>query len=208
MQELGKKFQQQNFTIVHPEQGPHPEWFVMLLNAKDSISGQHIVRVFQTLNEWLSDLENRGQVTKAERTQWSLAGLLHDIGKIAVSDVVLGKRGALDPVERVEMERHVQLGYEMLRDIPEYNEIADLVRAHHERWDGHGYPFRLKQDRIPLGAQYIAIVDAFDAMTAKRPYRKSLNEPEALKEIEQCAGSQFNPALALDFVRFRRARNQ
>ncbi len=185
-----------------------PYWFINVLRAKDATTGNHCVRVFDIADEWLADREKRSVTKSDERVSWSLAALLHDVGKLGVSDAILSKGEALSETERTEIERHSDLGYELVRDLPNLSGIADLIRAHHERWDGAGYPFRMAANAIPEGSRVIAIVDAFDAMTGNRPYRNPFTEEQALAEIERCAGSQFCPTLAIDFVRFRRARRQ
>jgi len=119
--------------------------------------------------------------------------LLHDIGKIGVSDTILLKPGKLTDEEWVEMRKHSMYGYRILEGIPFLDEARRIVRDHHERWDGNGYPNRLEGERICLGARVFAVVDTYDAMTTDRPYRKALPHAIATEEIEQMQGSQFDP---------------
>ncbi len=123
------------------------------------------------------------------------AGLLHDIGKIAVPASILRKPSALSPEEWDIMRLHPVHGAEIAAKLPQGDEVAPMVRAHHERWDGTGYPDKLGESDIPLGGRIISVVDAFDAMTTTRPYRAALPIPEARARLERGAGSQFDPAV-------------
>jgi putative nucleotidyltransferase with HDIG domain len=127
------------------------------------------------------------------------AGILHDIGKLAVPDAILSKPGPLTPDEWVEMRRHPDVGHHMVRDVPFLGRAAEIIRSHHERFDGAGYPRNLKGQEIPLGARIFAVVDAYDAMTSDRPYRLALSHEEALDEIRHQAGSQFDPVIVAPF---------
>jgi putative nucleotidyltransferase with HDIG domain len=121
------------------------------------------------------------------------AGLLHDLGKIRTPDHVLQKPGPLDREECVEMRLHAEAGADLLRRLPEFWEGASLVRAHHEHYDGSGYPRGLAGSEIPLEAAVIAVADAWDAMTSDRPYRKALTVTEARGELMRHRGSQWAP---------------
>ncbi len=120
-------------------------------------------------------------------------GVLHDIGKIGVSDAVLRKPGPLTPEERTEIEQHPVIGYALLRDMSFIADVLEMVRHHHERWDGAGYPDRLAGQQIPLMARIMAVADAFDSMTSTRPYRASLPLPIARARLLEASGSQFWP---------------
>ena len=123
------------------------------------------------------------------------AGLLHDIGKIAVPATILRKPSALSPEEWDIMRLHPIHGAEIAAKLPQGDEVAPMVRAHHERWDGTGYPDKLGETDIPLGGRIISVVDAFDAMTTTRPYRAALPVSEARARLERGAGSQFDPSV-------------
>ncbi|HKC19112.1 MAG TPA: HD domain-containing phosphohydrolase [Candidatus Dormibacteraeota bacterium] len=126
--------------------------------------------------------------------------MLHDVGKIGVPDEILLKPGALTARERRRMEKHAVIGEQLLSHIPLLNqEGARVIRSHHERWDGNGYPDRLSGESIPLGARIFAVVDALDAMTDTRPYRQPVGWDEAVEEIRRCSGGQFDPDLIYGF---------
>jgi diguanylate cyclase (GGDEF)-like protein len=128
------------------------------------------------------------------------AGELHDVGKLAIPQEILTKPGPLDPEEWEIMRRHTIIGEEMLRAAPALIPIAPLVRASHERWDGHGYPDGLSGESIPIGARIVAVCDAFDAMVSDRPYRSGLTVRDALAETIRCAGEQFDPRVVDAFI--------
>jgi diguanylate cyclase (GGDEF)-like protein/PAS domain S-box-containing protein/putative nucleotidyltransferase with HDIG domain len=129
-----------------------------------------------------------------------LAGLVHDIGKIGVEEKILNKPGALDDSEWDVMKNHPEAGWRILSSVHEFSEIADFILAHHEKWDGTGYPNGLKGEAIPLEARIIAVVDAFDAMTSQRSYRAPMEAEKAVAEIKRCAGSQFDPRVVEAFL--------
>jgi len=125
---------------------------------------------------------------------------LHDIGKISTPDAILLKRGKLTPQETETMRQHCVLGYEMVHKIPFLREAAELVYAHHENFDGSGYPRGLRGEDIPLGARIFSIADTFDAITSDRPYRKGLSPTQAREEIARCSGRQFDPRIVRVFL--------
>ncbi len=129
-----------------------------------------------------------------------LAGLLHDIGKIGVPDAILQKPGRLDPDERTLIEQHADLGARILSDNPALMPLVPLVRHHHERWDGRGYPSGLRGEEIPIGAAVICVADTFDTMTTDRPYRRAPGLEEARAEIAKCSGGQFAPHVVEAFL--------
>jgi len=128
------------------------------------------------------------------------AGLFHDIGKISIPDSILNKPGKLTDEEYEIIKSHTQVGYQILRAADEYSDLAIHALHHHERWDGKGYPSRLKGEDIPLFSRIINVVDAYEAMTADRPYRKKMSQEYAVSEIVKCSGSQFDPKIAQLFV--------
>ena len=130
----------------------------------------------------------------------TLAGRLHDIGKINISETILDKPGRLTEEEYDIIKKHPASGFKILSSVPEYLHIANIVYTHHERYDGLGYPHGLKGEDIPLEARIIALADAYDAMTELRTYRGVLSQTEALEEVLRCAGTQFDATLADVFV--------
>jgi ribonuclease P protein subunit RPR2 len=128
--------------------------------------------------------------------------LLHDVGKVAIPDGILHKADRLGQEERVLMRRHPEIGYEIVRGIESLAEAAEIVRHHHERWDGSGYPDGLAGEAIPLADRVFAVADTLDAITTDRPYRPGSPLAEAREEIRGMAGSQFDPAVvtALDEI--------
>jgi putative nucleotidyltransferase with HDIG domain len=126
--------------------------------------------------------------------------LLHDIGKIGVPDHILRKPGPLTENEWTTMRLHPDLGAKIIAHVPFLEEVAVIIRAHHERWDGNGYPVGTAGEAIPLGARIFAVADSFDAMTSDRPYRRGRQLDEALAEVERCSGSQFDPQVVTAFL--------
>lgn len=123
----------------------------------------------------------------------SYAAYLHDIGKVQVPSEILGKEGLLTDEEWEQMKRHPDLGAEMLREKDFLGGAAEIVRAHHERFDGSGYPRGLKGEEIPIGARIIAVVDTYDAITSVRPYQAAQAKDEAIEELRKGGGTQFDP---------------
>ncbi|GAB4259941.1 MAG: hypothetical protein Kow0092_08490 [Deferrisomatales bacterium] len=128
------------------------------------------------------------------------AAILHDVGKIGVPGAVLNKPGRLTDQEFRQIQRHPSVGAEIVREIRAMAETLDIIRAHHERFDGRGYPQGLRGEEIPLGARILAVADTFDAMTSNRPYRQGLPAQVAYDEIERCSASQFDPQVARAFL--------
>jgi len=128
--------------------------------------------------------------------------LLHDIGKMGLRDDIINKPGPLTPEEWTQMKLHPVVGAQIVEKMEFLTGAIDVVRHHHESWDGKGYPDGLAGENIPLTARIVTVADSFDAMTTDRPYRKALSIEEALRRIEQSAGVQFDPRLAKVFVAY------
>jgi putative nucleotidyltransferase with HDIG domain len=139
----------------------------------------------------------RWDIGRVERVR--AAGILHDIGKLGISDATLHKPGRLSPEEWDEMRRHPELGARILEHA-NLRDIASWVLAHHERVDGTGYPRRLAGAQIPPEARILAVADAYEAMTADRPYRRALGHAEARAELERCVGTQFDADVVAAFL--------
>lgn len=137
-----------------------------------------------------------------------LLAMLHDIGKIAIPKEILTKSGKLSEREWNIIKRHPEIGYQIAISSPELRGIAQLILSHHERWDGTGYPQKLKEKEIPLLARIVSIVDSFDAMTQDRSYHEGITKDEALKEIKRCAGTQFDPYIVERFINIMKEKKE
>lgn len=161
------------------------------LEARDPYSRGHSRRVADmTLN-----LARRVGLKGAALEVIHIAAHLHDIGKIGVPDRILRKPGRLLPHEWAVIQRHPEIGYNILSKCQRLKQIAVVVLHHHERWDGKGYPSGLRGEAIPLGSRIIALCDAVDAMTSDRPYRKALSWRECWHEVVAYKAVQFDPVL-------------
>ncbi len=139
-------------------------------------------------------------LSQKELDQLQLLSTLHDIGKIGIPERILNKPGKLDAEEWIEMKKHPQIGYRIANASLELAPIAEYILCHHERWDGTGYPQHLAGLQIPLLSRILSVVDAYDAMTQDRPYRKKLKQDTAVKELRQNAGTQFDPDIVKTFL--------
>ena len=131
----------------------------------------------------------------------NLGTLFHDIGKIGIPEHILQKPSALTEEEWAEMKTHPVIGANLIGEVPNLERIRPIVLAHHEHFDGSGYPNGLKGDQIPLAAQIISVADTYDAMTSTRPYRPALGHAEAVAELRRVAGTQLNPIVVEAFIR-------
>ena len=165
------------------------------VDARDAYTGSHSERV----GELAARIARRLGLDDAQIELTRLAASLHDLGKLAIPEEILRKPGTLNESERLVLQRHPQIGFRMLESLG-VEPIAEWVLHHHERWDGDGYPNRLRGEEIPLGARIIFVADAYDAMTSERVYRKPYSPREALEELERCSGSQFDPSIVEAFA--------
>ena len=140
------------------------------------------------------------EMSELQISEMKLLGLMHDIGKIAISESILNKQGKLTDKEWLEMKRHSEIGYRILFSVDDMSSLAGYVLAHHERFDGKGYPKGLRGEETPLQSRIVAIADSFDAMTGERTYRESITPMKAAVELKRNAGTQFDPFLAKVFV--------
>lgn len=141
------------------------------------------------------------KLSSKEMDELSLLTLLHDIGKVCIEHSILQKPGPLTNMEWEKMRRHPQIGYRIAQSTPELAIVSELILSHHERWDGRGYPRGLREKEIPLLCRILSVVDAFDAMTNDRVYRKAMDLEEAIYELRKNAGIQFDPEITDIFIK-------
>jgi putative nucleotidyltransferase with HDIG domain len=128
------------------------------------------------------------------------AGLIHDVGKIGITDTIISKQGPLTDEEYNIVKRHTLIGADIVGQMKGLHELVPLVKHHHERWDGKGYPHGLKGEAIPLGARILALADSLDTMFSDRPYRQTLSFDQVVQEVRRCSGTQFDPQLVKAFL--------
>ncbi len=176
------------------------------IERKDQITLMHISKVQQYVNFMIPALTQKNIITDDDIPNLWISAILHDVGKIFISEQLLKKKEKLTQGEKLQLREHTKKGYNFLKSSFYSEKILDAIRHHHERWDGKrtgeypGYPDGLKGYDIPLYARIIQVADAFDAMTAYRPYKKTKTDLEALEEIKNLSGTQFDPYIAHLFV--------
>ncbi|MDW7673106.1 MAG: HD-GYP domain-containing protein [Bacillota bacterium] len=170
--------------------------FVKAVDAKDVYTASHSHNVAEISRLIGTKLNMQEQ----ELEELYMGAILHDIGKIGVPDYILGKPGFLEESEMEAIKKHPIFGARILMGVPQYRHVIETVQHHHERFDGRGYPDGKNKAGIPLHARIVAVADAWDAMTSKRPYRKALSKEEALHELKICSGTQFDPEITDVFV--------
>ncbi|MGC4019727.1 MAG: PAS domain S-box protein [Muricomes sp.] len=159
------------------------------LHEKSNETEEHSERI----KKYCYAIGEKLKLTAKDMDILSLLALLHDIGNVSIAPEILRKQGSLTPEEWDELKRHPEIGYRIAQTTPDLNVVADFILSHHERWDGKGYPRGLKGDEIPLVCRILAVVDAFDALTNDRVYRKAGTAGDAILELERNAGTQFDP---------------
>lgn len=169
---------------------------VSALDAREQETAGHSQRVVR----YTLAIARRLGISGRELEDIGRGALLHDVGKIGVSDGVLLKAGPLTPLEWEEMRTHPEVGFQIMGTIPFLKKPSEVVLAHQERWDGGGYPKGLKGEEIPLGARIFSVADAFDAILSDRPYRKGASIEVAREEIARCSGTQFDPVAVDAFL--------
>ena len=168
---------------------------VAALDAREHQTEQHSLRVADLARR----IGRRMGLSRSDLTDLHEAAVLHDVGKIGVPDRVLLKPGPLTDDERRTMQDHAEMGFAILNATTHLRHVAELVRAHHERFDGSGYPQSLAGQDIPLGARIFAVADVFDALTSDRPYRRSMTPRDARHHIVEGSGTHFDPAVVAAF---------
>lgn len=172
------------------------EGWVTALDLRDNETAGHTRRV----SEMTLGLAKAVGVSEDELGHYWRGALLHDVGKMAIPDEILLKPGALTDQEWAEMKKHPYYAYEWLKNLGYLRKALDIPYAHHEKWDGSGYPQGLKQKNIPLGARIFAVADVYDALTSDRPYRKAWTREKTLKYIADESGKHFDPEIVAAFL--------
>ena len=167
------------------------EALVSAIDAREHEVGNHSLRV----TEFSLVIANACDVRGRDLVDLYCGALLHDIGKIGVPDAVLHKTGPLTPEEQAVMHRHPEIGFGIIGHIGYFAHAAEIIRSHHEHFDGSGYPRGLKGEAIPHGARVFAVADALDALTVRRPYREALTFESALEEIIRASGRIYDPTV-------------
>lgn len=166
------------------------------IDIRDTGTGDHSKRLEDDARRLAAALK----LTAEHVHDVGLAARTHDLGKIGISNTILLKDGPLTPEERAIMEEHPVIGADILASYSAFAKSVTIVRHHHERWDGKGYPDGLKGEEIPIGSRIIAVVDAYDAMTSDRPYRKGMQPADAVERLKGGMGSQFDPAVCAAWI--------
>lgn len=177
--------------------------FAKTIELKDHYTGEHVENTVHYATETAKELG----LDKDEVEIIKQAAMLHDLGKIGISDKILLKKSKLTKKEFEEIKKHPQIAADILRPVHFFHSIIPVILYHHERWDGKGYPSNLKDDEIPLGARIIAIADVYQALTSDRPYRKAYSKSEAVKIIKAGSGTQFDPRIVAVFLEILKLEN-
>jgi HD-GYP domain-containing protein (c-di-GMP phosphodiesterase class II) len=167
-----------------------------IVEAKDHTTKGHLDRTYRLGTRLAAQVDPE----LAARPEVGYGFFLHDIGKVGIPEAVLCKPGPLDLEEWKVMRAHPEIGARIVEPIRFLADAVEIVRAHHERWDGKGYPSGLAGEAIPLAARIFSVVDSFDAMTSDRPYRRAMSRARALDQIREGSGTQFDPEVAATFL--------
>jgi putative nucleotidyltransferase with HDIG domain len=177
---------------------------ISIVEAKDPYTKGHTERVAS----YAMALANRLDMPEEDLRRIMFAALLHDIGKMGVLDAIINKPGPLSEEEWVLMRAHPVVGAAIVEKMEFLKGTVEIVRHHHESWNGRGYPDGLEGEDIPFGARIVTVADSFDAMTTDRPYRRALSIDEAVRRLEECAGVQFDARLVKAFVAYVREKGE
>jgi putative nucleotidyltransferase with HDIG domain len=187
LEEMNRNLDELNMSLL--------ETLSSVIDADDIYTSNHSTYVA----EYTEAIARKMNLPYEEQLRVKKAALVHDIGKVGVKDSIIGKQGRLSDEEYNIVKRHPVIGAEIIGRMKGFQSLVPLVRHHHERWDGKGYPDGLKGEEIPLGTRIIALADALDSMLSDRPYRATRSFRDILDEIERCSGSQFDPAVVKAF---------
>lgn len=190
----GENVYQKGLNILNEVEALEQQLQIFL--SKDIYTYQHSKRVFT----YATELSESLHLSIEEKRNLILGALIHDIGKLEIPRDVINKKAKLEPHEWEMMKKHVTYGKEIIASIKKYDELIPLIELHHERYDGKGYPYGLKEESIPKLARILCIIDSFDAMTTERPYQKTKTFTEGIQELRKCAGQQFDPKLVEPFI--------
>lgn len=160
----------------------------------------HLKGHSQRVTSYCLQLAQHFDLTEEEMSALRLATQLHDAGKIGISERILRKPGPLEPAEWAEIKMHPLRAVELFSAFPSLRKALPIIRAHHERWDGRGYPDGMCGEEIPLEARILAVGDSYDAMTSDRPYRPAISPEQAVKELQRGSGSRYEPRVVATFV--------
>lgn len=170
---------------------------IRLIEMKDTYTKGHSEEVAK----WSGIIAKNLNLSNDEQEEIKMAARLHDIGKIGIPEGILNAPRKLKKEEYAEVKKHPNLGADLFSNIDKFKKVSQIIRYHHEWYDGEGYPDGLIGEKIPLGSRIITIADAYQAMTSDRPYRKALSNREAIAELKRCTGSQFDPEIVMVFIR-------
>jgi HD-GYP domain-containing protein (c-di-GMP phosphodiesterase class II) len=170
--------------------------FAKTIELKDHYTGEHV----ENTVHYSTELAHKLHLAQEDVENIREASVLHDLGKIGISDKILLKKDKLTKKEFDTIKKHPQIAADIIRPIQFMHDIIPLILYHHERWDGKGYPAGLKGEEIPIGARIISLADVYQALTSNRPYRKAFPKREAIKIIRKGAGTQFDPNIVETFI--------
>jgi HD-GYP domain-containing protein (c-di-GMP phosphodiesterase class II) len=171
--------------------------FAKTIELKDYYTGKHVESTVQYATEIAKGLRLTGYEVEMIRQ----ASMLHDLGKIGISEKILLKKGKLSPREFEEIKKHPRIAVDILRPIHFFHSLIPLILYHHERWDGKGYPEGLKGEEIPMGARVVALADVYQALTSDRPYHRAFSREQAIDIIKEDSGKRFDPSIVEVFMR-------
>jgi len=178
--------------------------FAKTIELKDQYTGEHVEKTVQ----YATEIARALNLPEDEIEHIKQAAILHDLGKIGISEKILVKKSKLTKEEFDEIKKHPQIGVDIIRPIKFLHNIIPVVLYHHERWDGKGYPNGLKGEDIPVGARVVAIADVYQALTSNRPYRKAYSEEKALEIIKNGSGTQFDPVVVTKFAQIIKQKKE